>query len=363
MKGLLPTLRFGRAWIRGRADVQVDEVAVAVGDIAVASRFRRRDAPGGPGWILLHGMTRTGRRHPSLVRFARAVAAAGTTVVVPEVPAWVGLRLAPERTGEAVEAGLRLLADTPGVRGRPGLMGFSFGGPQVLRAAADPATGARLSCVAAVGGYGDLERTVSFLLTGVHRWEGREHRVRPDPYGRWIVAANYLAAVPGMDGARDVARALRDLAVHAGDRAIESWDPALDPVKDHLAGTLPPERRALFRYFAPPAGRDPPASDAVTEDWARALTRAGLAVDPSLDLPHALEIPVPVLLLHGRNDPLIPSTESLRMARRIRAPEVRVLVTRLFAHSAGDPGPDSPLAWGREAARLGATLRWLMTPR
>lgn len=363
MKGLFPALRLGRAWITDQADVQVDEVAVTSGQLSVASRFQRRDAPAGPGWILLHGMTRTGRRHPSLVRFARAVAAAGTTVVVPEVPDWVGLRLAPDRTTEAVEAGLQVLADTPGSPGRAGLMGFSFGGPQVLRAAADPALAAHLSCVAAVGGYGDLERTVAFLLTGVHRWQGREHRVRPDPYGRWIVAANYLAEVPGMGGADPVARALRSLATWAGDQAVESWDAAVDPTKEDLLGTLPRELQPLFRYFAPPAAEDPPPEDAESERWARALTRAGVRTDPALALPDVLEIPVPVLLLHGRNDHLIPYSESYRMARRIRAPELRVLITHLFAHSAGDPGPESPLAWGREAARLGATFRWLLTPR
>lgn len=363
MKGLLPALRLGRAWITERADVQVDEVAVSVGETTVASRYRLRGAADGPGWILLHGMTRTGRRHPSLVRFARAVAASGATVVVPEVPDWVALRLSPHRTVEAVQAGLEVLSRTPGIRGRAGLMGFSFGGPQALRAAAAPELAGSLSCVASVGGYGDLERAVRFLLTGVHDGPEGEDRVKPDPYGRWIVAANYLAAVPGMRDAGDVAEALRALATHAGDRAIESWDPALDPVKDELAASVAPPRRSLFRYFAPPAGRDPAPDDAEAARWARQLTRAGLGVDEALALPDLLDVPVPVLLLHGRNDHLIPYSESLRMARRIRAPEVRVLVTHLFAHSAGDPGPDSPLAWGREAVRLGATLRWLMTPR
>lgn len=355
-----PTLRFARAWLTASSPVEVTEVSVdgPAGPFELA-RYRRPEAPVGPGWILLHGMTRTGYRHPSLDRFARAVAATGATVVVPEVPEWVGLRLAPHRTRDAVRAGLRLLEEDPATAGRPGLMGFSFGGPQVLKAAADPAVGPELACVAAVGGYGDLERTVHFLLTGGHEWEGRAHRVRPDPYGRWIVAANYLAGVPGYEDAGDVAEALRELAAYAGDYVIESWDESLDPVKAELEASVAPARRSLFRYFAPPAALEPVPATPEAEAWAGRLTAAGLARETALALPGELHIPVPVLLLHGRNDHLIPFSESLRMACRIHAPALRVHVTPLFAHSAGDPGPASRVAWAREAVRLGRTLAWL----
>src|SRR5690554_6285655 len=51
-----------------------------------------------PAWVVLHGLTYSGRTHPSLVRFARAVAASGATVLVPDVPEWRSLRVAPAAT-------------------------------------------------------------------------------------------------------------------------------------------------------------------------------------------------------------------------------------------------------------------------
>lgn len=305
-------------------------------------------------------MTRTGRQHVSLVRFARSIAATGATVMVPEVPDWVGLRLAPHLTLGAVQAGVAALEEDPSVEGPPGLMGFSFGGPQALRVSSDPSLAGRLACVAAFGGYGDMDRTLDFLLTGSHEWEGNRYQVRPDPYGRWVVVSNYLTRVPGHEEAEPVARALWDLAAYAGDHFIESWDPSLDALKVELAEKVPHPWRELFNFFAPPARHDPLPRSEETAVWADRLTRAGLGMDPLLDLPGVVDTPVPVFLVHGRNDHLIPFSETLRMARRVRAPRLEVTVTGLFAHSAGDPWPHGPMGLTREVWRLGRTLGGLL---
>lgn len=359
--GLTRTLRFARAWGNGAPRLEVEEILLPGRDAPLhATRYRPAGIRSGPGWILLHGMTRTGRRHVNLVRFARSIAGSGATVVVPEVPEWVDLRLAPHRTVPAVEAALAALEEDPGVRGGPGLMGFSFGGPQALRAAVDPALAGRLSCVAAFGGYGELDRTLEFLLFGTHEWEGRTHRIRPDPYGRWIVAANYLTRVPGFEDAEPVARALWELAAYAGDEFIESVDPRLDERKDRLEEELPGEWRELFRLFAPPVEHDPPPSSPSAQAWTGRLARAGAEADPLLELPELLELPVPAFLVHGRNDHLIPFSETLRLAQRIRAPRFGVTLTGLFAHSTGDPRPHGVVGWTREVLRLGGALREIL---
>jgi pimeloyl-ACP methyl ester carboxylesterase len=322
----------------------------------MATRYRRPDADDGSAWILLHGMTRTGRRHSSLIRFARAIASTGSTVLVPEVPEWVALDLAPGRTRDAVEAGLAFLEADAGVLRPPGLMGFSFGGPQALRVATSPDVARRISCVASFGGYGEMLSTLRFLLTGVHEWGGSAQRVRPDPYGRWIVAANYLTGVRGFQDAAPLADALRELAAYAGDHGIQSWDAELDSLKDALATGIPPEWEELYRFFAPPASADPPAASNSTEEWAHRLVSAGMEMDPEMDLPEVMEIGVPTYLVHGRNDHLIPVSEVHRLARRVRAPRLEVTVTRLFAHSTGDPKPRGAAEWIRETGRLGRTL-------
>src|SRR6185436_17868084 len=135
-----------------------------------------------------------------LVRFARSLAHTGAAVLVPEVPEWKALRLAPGLTVPTVRAAVPALHAIPGVGGQPvGLIGFSFGAPHAVAAAALPELAWALRSVVGFGGYCDLLRTLRFLFLGEHDWRGERFHVTPDPYGRWIVAGNYLPHIPGLE--------------------------------------------------------------------------------------------------------------------------------------------------------------------
>lgn len=348
MPRFLPFLRYCRTWLTGRADVTVREIhlhreGAEVPATLLAPRTTGSDLP---GWVILHGITRPGRTHGQLVRFANALASTGCAVLVPEVPEWRELQLAPGMTLPTIRAALDALDATPGVRQGPrGLVGFSFGAPQAITASGEPSIRTRIAGVVGFGGYFDLERTVRFQLTGKHEWEGREYRLRPDPYGRWIIAANYLTRIPGYEGRQAASRAMWALAAAAGDLGIPAWNREMDPVKRRLRAMLHGEDRAIFDIIAPLNGLEPPEGEA--ETMAAALARAARETDPMIEpAAQMAEVPGPVHLLHGRNDHLIPFSEGLRTARAL-PPEslVGMTVTRLFAHSAQDAFP-----W-REAPR------------
>jgi predicted esterase len=300
-----------------------------------ATLYRPAEAPAPlPAWIVLHGITVPGRRHPVLVRFARALASTGVAVLVPEVPEWAALRLAPDRTLPTVRASLDLLADEPGVAPGPrGLVGFSFGAPQAVRAGAE--LEGDIAGSVAFGGYRDLERTVRFQLTGHHEWLGVTRRLRPDPYGRWIVAGNYLTRVPGYSAAGPAAAALLELARLVGEHRVPAWDPEYDPAKERLAAGIEADQRALFRRFAPPSARDPLEPDDEVLGWAGALADAARRQDPLVDaLDGLVRLPAPVHVLHGRADVLIPWSEGMRLAEALEAlGPVHAAVTGLFAHA------------------------------
>jgi pimeloyl-ACP methyl ester carboxylesterase len=295
----------------------------------------------------MHGITRPGRAHAQLVRFTRAVASAGLVTIVPEVPEWRELRLAPGLTRPTVAAAIRGLDDlgiTPGRR--VGIIGFSFGAPHAIATAADPRLRDRIRGAAGFGGYGELESTFHFMMTGDHEWEGRRYTHRPDPYGRWIVAANYLTAVPGYEDAVDVADALRGLAAYAGDEGAPSWDPVYDPEIERLRGGIAEARRSLFDAFAPSSEADrgrarvSPTSAEVLDALGAGLARAARRLDPEIDPAELLgRVSCPVSLLHGRADHLIPFTEGFRLQAALRGTSARLGVTRLFGHSAQDRVP------------------------
>ncbi len=314
-----------------------------------------------PGWLLLHGVAVQGPDHPGLVRFATALASAGSAALIPEVPSWSRLELDPAPAGPVVAKAIRhLCADPDVLPGGVVLAGFSFGCPQALRLAAELGDSGRLRGVVGFGGYCNLPDTFRFGLAGAYTWNGRTRRLRPDPYGRWVAGANYLHRTPGFEGCQDVSKALHTLAAVAGAHGVLAWEPYYDRLKQELADALSPSSRSLFRLFAPPAGQEPDPGQAAAV--AAQLAEAAESVHPLLVLPQPFDasgLP-PVHLLHGRNDPLIPFTESLALERRLLeggAGHVRTTVTRLFAH-ARESG--SIAAQPAEALRFVRALRAMM---
>ncbi len=319
----------------------VRDIVVGSGDDAVRAR-RYRPVAGArktlPGWVLLHGATRPGAGHPAIVRFAAALAHAGGDVLVPEVRAWRRLELDPAPARRALALAAEHLCADPHVR--PGgvvLVGLSFGCTQALIAGAELAAQGLVRGILGYGGYHSLEDTVRFGLTGRFERGGRTEYLRPDPYGRWVVAANYLHRIPGYEGADDVSRALGRLAARAGDHGFDSSGPSSDPYKAEVMASVSARNRELFRIFAPDAAQDPEPRR--TEELAPLLAEAARAAHPELELSRTLEgraLP-PVRLIHGRADHLIPFTETLALERYLRehanAADVVATVTDLFAHS------------------------------
>lgn len=352
------TIRYLRGWTRGRhlsesddspaasidpakitvPDIHIEDLSIGNGTSALGARrySRATQRSPAPGWVLLHGVTRPGPDHPAIVRFASALACAGAAVLVPDISAWRRLDLDPGPARSALIRAAKHMCSDPAVR--PGgvvLVGLSFGFPQVLRVGGQLAAEGLVRGLAGFGSYCRLADTLRFGLTGQFRWRGTTRYLRPDPYGRWVVAANYLHRVPGYGDAECVSSALRRLAILAGERRIMSWDPGYDVAKDDLAAALPATHRPLFRLFAPPADREPEPGPAreMTFLLAEAARRTHPELQPPVDSNDA-NAPPPVRLLHGRRDHLIPFTETLALERLLRKRmDISATVTGLFAHS------------------------------
>lgn len=285
------------------------------------------------GWVVLHGMTRLGSSHPSLERFAKALVTTGSAVLIPEIPGWRELDLDPTGGRPTIEAAITWLTSAGFIA--PGgvvLVGFSFGCPQALRIAAGRAR-KDLKGVVGFGGFGDLDRAVHFQFTGRHSWRGEEHWIKPDPYGRWIVGANYLPHAEGCSGTEDIAAALKKLAVLAGDQQVKSWDPTYAPVKASLRAELSPAHQELFDLFAPcsPGSENADLAAWLSPRLVAAARRIHPEIDPLRDLPPSLP---PIRLVHGTHDHLIPFTETLRLAEGLPPKtDKSVTITDLFAHS------------------------------
>jgi pimeloyl-ACP methyl ester carboxylesterase len=358
----LRTLRYARAWLGGARRFEEENLVLDRGDQrvpATLTRPRRAEEPL-PAWVVLHGITRRGRAHEQLQRFTRALVETGAVAIVPDVPEWRELDLMPRLTVPTLRAAIAGLRDSGWARNEPvGVIGFSFGAPHAIVATAHPHVANDVAGSVAFGAYCSLDRTIRFLMTGVHDWQGRTYRVRPDAYGRWIFAANYLTAIPDHAGASDVAFALRSLAFLAGDLGVPSLDARLDARKASLREAVAEDRRWLFDLYAPPSDVLPDPKLAASA--AEALVAAARPEDPFDEPARALEgVARPVHVLHGRHDVVIPFTEGLRLRAALPTGTwSRATVTRLFGHS-GEQSFSATLRSARELPRFFQALRGVL---
>ena len=350
-------LRFVQQYVRPRAGATLaDEVHYRRGaEQLPATVYSPRGRRGTlPGWVILHGLTRPGRRHPGLIHFAQSVARAGNIVMVPEIPEWRELRVAPAVTIDTIRAAVRALQHRDDVNhGHVGLFGFSFGATQALIASCDAETAASLHGIASWGGYCDLRRVFRFGLIGVHELDGVTRRMQPDPYGSWIIAGQYLPHVPGYGGSEAVAQALYELALESGEKRVYAWDPIYDVTKLRLRARLPDDQRELFDLIAPLTTVQDRDETRVLELGER-IADTALRRDPLLDpQPFLGRVRVPVLFAHGRDDRLIPFTESIRLSRAVPASQsLGLTVTSLFQHSGATQAGLGPVGLVREGFRF-----------
>ncbi len=225
-----------------------------------------------PGWIAVGGVSRKGRFHPQLMRFVEALASSGAAVVVPEIPEWRRLRVSPRVTLPTIRGAVEFMnGRSEVVPEQYGVIGFSFGAPGVAIAASHEDVADQMAGIVLFGGYCSLERTLGCQLTGRHEWRGVDYRLSPDPYGRWVVASNYLQHIPGCEDAEDVVRALRRLAAAASGQRISAWEPHHDRMISEVRNDISCRRQKLFDCLATPttsvapeegaapgAGRAPP---------------------------------------------------------------------------------------------------------
>lgn len=360
---LMRTFRYSRSWRQGSLGIESTQVSIQrEGQETPATFVRPVEAPPRMAcWIAIGGVSLKGRFHPQLVRFTEALASTGVGVLVPGLPEWRRLSVCPRVTAPTLRASVNYLNGRSDVIPDSfGLIGFSFGAIGAVMAASEEGMADQINGAVVFGGYCCLERTLTCMLSGRHEWQGDRHRLDPDPYGRWVVASNYLTRVPGYEDAGDVAEAMKRLATEASGRRISAWEPFHDPMIRSLRESIPSDRRPIFDMLATPTTEPRPDSDECAE-FARSLTDTCRAISPELD-PHDRlgRVRVPTQVIHGRGDRLIPFTEARRLMDRLPTPAQRgVTVTGMINHSK-DHTPPSPVEHAYEAGLLFRALHRLV---
>lgn len=261
-----------------------------------------------PGIVVLDGIHRAGIEEPRLINFARALAGAGIEVMTPQLQDLADYRVTPAAI-DAIGDSAVLLSTAMGQR-KVGVLGLSFGGGLALLAAARSEFSDRIAFVVAVGAHDDMARVARFFAANmIERPDGSTLTLKAHEYGALILAYSHPE---DFFAPNDV-----PVATAALQRWI--WEQPSDSLRiaQTLSAAGQQELDLLLHH----------RSD-LQQAFLREVERHQAEMQAVSPHSRLSQLQVPVFLLHGATDTVIPPSETLWLAKDVPPGELReVLVS------------------------------------
>jgi len=282
--------------------------------------------PHAPGLVVFHGVHYLGMDEPRLTSFAKAISACGLQVLTPELPDIKDYRVSESSIG-VIGASAKWFAQQ---QRRPvGVMGLSFSGGLALVAAANPAYRPSMKLVFAVGSQGAMGRVATYYRTGREpRPDGSMELLPAHEYGPLVLEYEHVEEfVPAADaaGIRKVLQAHLYEDKKAELAAMEALSPRQQAAAAELMDASSSAVHAMLQ----------------TSELRHRKEMAGLSPEA-----HLGELTVPVFLLHGEADNIIPAAEMLWIASELRATTLQAaLVSPVLSHIDMQKAPSAWDEW------------------
>ena len=311
-QGFLPTYR--------KHDIDEASIDVQTPRGIVRGRvYSPRGVANAPGLVLVHGVHRLSIDEPRLVKFARALASAGTVVLTPEVKEIADYRIDAQSIETIGGAAHTLRNRLQGKR--VGMMGMSFAGGLGLLAASNPTFADDVGFVLAIGAHHDIHRVLEFFKTNHIQWpDGHDQALDAHPYGALVLLYSHVEYLVPENDVPDAREAIK----------FWLWEQH-EESKKHL-GKLSPQSRVKVQALLDGKADIPKLIDAITRNG-----RGSEAISPK---GHLQGLKAPVYLLHGAADNVIPAAETAWIASEVPANLLaQSLVTPAVVHVelAGQP--------------------------
>jgi len=265
--------------------------------------------------MVLHGVHPDGIDEPRLQAFARALAATGVETFTPELKELAEQRVLPS-TIDDIGACARAIQQE--VKAKPAAIGISFAGGLLLLAAAREPGASSLAYVVTVGAHHDLGRVLRYYAgERVTDPAGKTAAGRAHPYGGRVMVTAYaeLFFPPG-----DVELAKRALAIWLKGKYREGRE---------MAAALSPAGQDRFNIAT--QSKRQSELNALLLEAARAKDAELRAVSPASGL---AGVHVPVFLVHGEGDPIVPALETAWLAQEVPKAALRAaLITPVLRHA------------------------------
>ncbi|TAK13522.1 MAG: hypothetical protein EPO35_10245 [Acidobacteria bacterium] len=317
-----------RAWLPIRAQaVTSRDFDVPARHGAIHVRLFEPAAPTGGTIAIFPGVHGGGVEEPRMNALSRQFAANGMRVLIAPLPELRVYTIKPRSTDDVEDVSVWLAAQRDlAPTGRIGLVGVSFAGGLTLVAAGRPSLRDKLDLVAALGTHGDLPRAMAYLCTGVLP-NGTAQPVHD--YGSVVILLAGLHHFAPPDQIEPLRHAIVTfLDASSNDVTNPAKSAALFAEAKRLGDALPEPAREVMGWVN---RRDVKTLGPKLLPYLEELGGAA-ALSPERS-PAAM---VPVFLLHGSHDNVIPYTETPNLAAYLASqgnPRVTSLLTPLISHA------------------------------
>ena len=316
--------------------------------------------------LLMPGVHRDGINESRLVGLAEDLAATGYNVVTVAAPDLQRFKVTPEVT-DVIEDAIKWTSEQPQFRtdGKIGVLGISFTGGLSIVATGRPSVRDRVAFVMSFGGHGDLSRALHYLASGEVLGDleqakqssavaGADHVGvhPPHDYGLAVVLLNLADRVVPADQVAGLSKGIdgfllaSSLAVTDPANAV----PVFEEMKKYQE-TLPEPSRTYMQYV----------NDRAVDKLGPILLPVvdGLKTHPgmvALSAERATPPSAPIFLLHGIDDSVIPSVETVLLAEHLKGKaSVTGLLSGLITHAEVNRTPGATEVW-----RLASFWRGIM---
>ena len=306
--------------------------------------------------LLMPGVHRDGIDESRLVGLAEDLAATGYNVMTVAAPDLQKFKVTPEVT-DVIEDVIRWTSEQPQFRtdGKIGVLGISFTGGLSIVAAGRASVRDRVAFVMSFGGHGDLSRAMHYLASGEVLGDlekakrssavlGADHVGvhPPHDYGLAVTLLNLADRVVPPEQVAPLSKGIdgfllaSSLAVTDPPKSV----PVFEEMKKYQE-TLPEPSRTYMQYV----------NDRAVDKLGPVLlpvieSLKGHPAMPALSAERATPPTAPIFLLHGVDDSVIPSMETVLLAEHLKGKaDVTGLLSGLITHAEVNRTPGAIEVW------------------
>ena len=283
------------------------------------------------GVLLFLGVNPAGRNDPRVVGLAEGLARSGAVVLIPWSEGMTSQRVIPEEVEDLVRGFEYLLTHERVDPERAGVGGFCVGASLVAVAASDPRIRDDVSFVNFFAGYYDARDLIAAVLSNSRYYEGVVEPWTPAELSKSVVTAQLIE---GMENPAEI-ELLKSVFVDK--------DAAIEPSS---LSSLSQEAQTVHRLLS---GVDVAEAQALINSLPDSTLESLASISPITTVD---DLRARVLIMHDREDRLVPAAESRRLADALaERGDVRHTEFSLFQHL--DPTkPVGPAEYVRELSKL-----------